>query len=100
MHLRPPGACIAAVSSHSNGTLDVSSPVREQESEARMPSGTIKKLVADRGFGFIAADDGTEYFFHRSGTETDFDSLRGGEQVDFEIEASAKGPRAGNVRLS
>ena len=40
-----------------------------------MQSGTIKKLVSDRGFGFIAAEDGKEYFFHRSGTEGDFDSL-------------------------
>ncbi len=51
-----------------------------------MPTGTIKKLVADRGFGFIAAEDGKEFFFHRSGTEGDFDSLRGGEKVTFEIE--------------
>ncbi|MBO0709570.1 MAG: cold shock domain-containing protein [Candidatus Dormibacteraeota bacterium] len=65
-----------------------------------MPSGTIKKLVSDRGFGFIAAEDGKEYFFHRSGTEADFDSLRGGEAVTFEVEASPKGPRAGRVRLS
>ncbi|MFZ0217566.1 MAG: cold shock domain-containing protein [Candidatus Dormiibacterota bacterium] len=65
-----------------------------------MPSGTIKKLVSDRGFGFIAAEDGKEYFFHRSGTEADFDSLRGGEEVTFEVEASPKGPRAGRVRLS
>ena len=65
-----------------------------------MPTGTIKKLVSDRGFGFIAADDGTEYFFHRSGLERDlnFDSLAGGENVEFEIEASQKGPRAFKVR--
>ena len=30
-----------------------------------MSSGTVKKLVADRGFGFITADDGKDYFFHR-----------------------------------
>ena len=59
-----------------------------------MPTGTIKKLVADRGFGFIAAEDGKEFFFHRSGTEGDFDSLQGGEKVSFEVEASPKGPRA------
>ena len=64
-----------------------------------MQTGTIKKLVSERGFGFIAADDGKEYFFHRSGTESDFDSLMGGEKVNFEIEASPKGPRAGRVRV-
>lgn len=65
-----------------------------------MPTGTIKKLVSDRGFGFIAADDGKEYFFHRSGLDRDmnFDSLQGGEAVEFEIEASQKGPRAFKVR--
>lgn len=65
-----------------------------------MPNGTIKKIVSDRGFGFIAAEDGTEYFFHRSGTEADFDRLQGGERVTFEVEASPKGPRAGQVRAA
>ncbi|TMD77243.1 MAG: cold shock domain-containing protein, partial [Chloroflexi bacterium] len=55
-----------------------------------MPTGTIKKLVADRGFGFIAAEDGKEFFFHRSGIEGDFDRLQGGEKVTFEVEASPK----------
>ena len=65
-----------------------------------MQNGTIKKLVIERGFGFIAAEDGKEYFFHRSGTQTDFDRLQGGERVSFQIEASPKGPRAGNVQLA
>jgi CspA family cold shock protein len=63
-----------------------------------MPTGTIKKLVLERGFGFIAAEDGKEYFFHRSGAEGDFDRLLGGEKVSFEIESSPKGPRAKSVR--
>ena len=63
-----------------------------------MPNGTIKKLVSDRGFGFIAAEDGTEYFFHRDGVES-FDSLNGGEKVSFEVEPSPKGPRAKQVKL-
>ena len=65
-----------------------------------MSTGIIKKLVLERGFGFIAGDDGKEYFFHRSGTEglLSFDSLMGGEKVTFEIEASPKGPRAKAVR--
>src|SRR6059058_5190483 len=57
-----------------------------------MPTGTIKKLVSDRGFGFIKAEDGQEYFFHRSGTEGDLDGLQGVEKVQFEIETSPKGP--------
>jgi len=64
-----------------------------------MQSGTIKKLVPDRGFGFITAEDGKDYFFHRSATP-EFDSLAGGEQVTFEIEASPKGPRAGKVQVA
>jgi CspA family cold shock protein len=64
-----------------------------------MPEGTIKKIVPDRGFGFIAADDGKEYFFHRSAI-AEFDSLRGGERVTFETEPSPKGPRAARVRVA
>ena len=67
-----------------------------------MATGTIKKVVADRGFGFITADDGKDYFFHRSGLEDslDFDRLTGGEKVEFEVETSPKGPRAARVRAS
>ena len=64
-----------------------------------MTTGTIKKVVADRGFGFIAAEDGKEYFFHRDGLQAplEFDRLIGGEHVSFEIEANPKGPRASNI---
>lgn len=65
-----------------------------------MENGIIKKVVADRGFGFITGDDGKEYFFHRSGTDGDFDGLRGGERVTFTIEVSPKGPRAASVRVA
>jgi cold shock protein len=66
-----------------------------------MLDGTVKKLVSDRGFGFISASDGKEYFFHRNALETsaDFDRLIGGERVEFEPEASPKGPQAGKVKL-
>jgi CspA family cold shock protein len=72
-----------------------------RDEEIRMATGTIKKIVSDRGFGFIAADDGKEYFFHRDGLEpsVSFDRLGGGEKVTFDIEASQKGPRAQRVRL-
>lgn len=70
--------------------------------EVIVTTGTIKKVIADRGFGFIAAEDGKEYFFHRNGLQSslDFDRLIGGERVSFEIEASPKGPRANDVRAA
>ena len=65
-----------------------------------MATGSIKKVVSDRGFGFITAEDGKDYFFHRDslGPTLDFDRLVGGEQVDFETQSSPRGPRAINVR--
>jgi CspA family cold shock protein len=63
-----------------------------------MPTGTIKRLVRDRGFGFIRDDGGQEWFFHRSSVEGSFDQLNEGQRVSFEEEPSAKGPRAGSVR--
>jgi CspA family cold shock protein len=63
-----------------------------------MPSGTIKRLVRDRGFGFIRDESGKEWFFHRSSVQGNFDQLTEGQRVSFEEEASTKGPRAGSVR--
>ena len=64
-------------------------------------SGTIKRLVSDKGFGFIAAGDGNEYFFHRSAcTGVSFDELREGQAVTFEKGQGPKGPRGENVRLA
>jgi CspA family cold shock protein len=73
--------------------------VREENTGVNVTTGTIKKVVADRGFGFIAAEDGKEYFFHRGGlvAPLDFDRLAGGEHVSFEVETSPKGPRAVQV---
>ncbi len=65
-----------------------------------MANGTVRKLVSDRGFGFITADDGKDYFFHRDGLDAtmDFDRLTGGEKVTFDVQNSPKGLRAINVR--
>jgi CspA family cold shock protein len=62
-------------------------------------TGTIKRKT-DKGFGFIAAADGTEYFFHQSGCiGTRFDDLREGQRVSFTVGQGPKGPRAENVKL-
>lgn len=67
-----------------------------------MATGTIKKVVSDRGFGFITAEDGKDYFFHRDGlgASLDFDRLMGGEKVQFDVEQGPKGPRARNVQAA
>ena len=63
--------------------------------------GTIKRVIRDRGFGFIRAADGQEVFFHRSSLQQlNFDGLREGETVEFDMERGEKGPRATAVRPS
>jgi len=63
-----------------------------------MPQGTIKKLVADRGFGFIKGEQG-ELFFHHSALEgTTIEALRPGQTVEYEEGQGPKGPRAEKVR--
>jgi cold shock protein len=61
-------------------------------------TGTIKRLVSDKGFGFVAAQDGSEYFFHQSACNgVTFDELREGEPVTFQTGNGPKGPRAENI---
>jgi CspA family cold shock protein len=52
--------------------------------EKALAEGTIKKLVSDRGFGFISQADGTEIFFHRSKVVGSFDTLSEGQKVSYE----------------
>ncbi len=64
-------------------------------------TGTIKRLVTEKGFGFILGSDNNEYFFHQSACSgVSFDSLREGQAVTFERGQGPKGPRGENVRLA
>ncbi len=65
-----------------------------------MAIGTVKKVVSDRGFGFISGEDGKDYFFHRDAlaSSLDFDRMATGDRVEFEFQSSERGPRAVNVR--
>ena len=66
-----------------------------------MHTGKVKKLVGERGFGFISDTDGREVFFHQSSlVEVKFSDLTEGQEVEFDVENSEKGPRAVNVRIS
>lgn len=63
-----------------------------------MAEGTIKRLT-DRGFGFIETGDNKDMFFHMSNVEgAQWDDLREGQKVTFELGEGPKGPRAEQVR--
>ena len=64
-----------------------------------MPQGTVKKLLTDKGFGFIEGERG-DIFFHHSALEgATIETLSIGQQVEYEEGRGPKGPRAENVRL-
>lgn len=66
-----------------------------------MALGKIKKLVHDKGFGFIQTETGQDVFFHHSTVANQgFDDLTEGQQVEYEVEqgqSGGKGPRAASV---
>jgi CspA family cold shock protein len=63
-------------------------------------TGTIARIIPERGFGFIKATDGQEYFFHASALENlTLAALQQGDPVSFVEEPSAKGPRASKVAI-
>ena len=61
--------------------------------------GTVKMFNADKGFGFIHAEDGKDVFFHYSSLLMDaFKTANQGEKVEFDVEETEKGPRAINIK--
>ena len=63
-------------------------------------TGTIKRLVSERRFGFIRTEEGQEVFFHASAVSgSDFDSLTVGQELNFDVERGDKGLKAANVRV-
>ena len=64
--------------------------------------GTIKKIVRDKGFGFIVPDDSSDdVFFHRSrlAPKVVFEDLREGDEVEFQVTKGEKGPQANNLKV-
>jgi CspA family cold shock protein len=64
--------------------------------------GEIKRLKLPEGFGFIKAEDGEDYFFHRSCLRRGgprFEELRERMPVEFEPKESMRGPRAEDVAV-
>ncbi len=67
-----------------------------------MAQGVIKKLVADRGFGFISGEKGDVFFQVSSCVDVRFDDLQVGQTVQYELDQGESrgghGPRAASVK--
>ena len=59
--------------------------------------GTVKFFNDMKGFGFIAAEDGKEYFVHQSALDEGV-TLPENDAVTFEVEDGDRGPKAANVK--
>jgi cold shock protein len=60
--------------------------------------GTVKWFNAEKGYGFIAVDGGSDVFVHYSAIESDgYKSLEEGQRVEFEVTQGQKGPQAEQV---
>jgi cold shock protein len=65
-----------------------------------MSQGSVKWFNDQKGFGFITAEDGKDYFVHHSSIiGNGFKTLSEGAEVKFEVEKSEKGLRAVQVSL-
>ena len=63
-----------------------------------MPQGTIKKLITEKGFGFIKGEDGEIFFHHSALIGTTIEDLHENQTVEYSEGRGPKGPRAENVR--
>jgi CspA family cold shock protein len=67
--------------------------------EDAMAQGTVKWFNAEKGYGFIAVDEGPDVYVHYSQIQMDgFRALEDGQRVEFEISQGQKGPQADSVK--
>ena len=65
-----------------------------------MSTGPVKFFNAEKGYGFIKAEDRKEIFIHYSAIQSDgYKTLEEGQKVQFEIVEGNRGPQAANVSL-
>ncbi|QGQ18217.1 MULTISPECIES: transcription antiterminator/RNA stability regulator CspE [Cellulomonas] len=65
-----------------------------------MPTGIVKWFNAEKGFGFIAPEDGgADVFVHYSAIQSSgYRSLEENQRVQFDVQQGPKGPQASNVQ--
>lgn len=64
-----------------------------------MPTGKVKFFDAEKGFGFVASDDGGEVFVHANALPEGTTVLKPGSRVEFGVADGRKGPSALSVRI-
>lgn len=64
-----------------------------------MPTGKVKWFNADKGFGFLADDEGADVFVHRDALPDGLEELKPGQRVEFGVVQGRKGNQALQVRL-
>lgn len=73
----------------------------DMKTHVRPPHGVVAKVFHDRGYGFIAAEDGREIYFHQNSVlDGKFDKLHIGTKVRFAEEDGDKGPQASTVYVN
>ena len=65
-----------------------------------MPDGTVKKVIADKGFGFIGGEWGELFFHHSALVGVAIETLQVGQAVTYDEGRGPKGPRAENIRIA
>jgi len=69
-------------------------PLTNSEGKAH---GVVKWFNAQKGYGFITLPGGEEIFVHKTGLAEGVEALQDGQEVEFEVEETIKGPQAVNV---
>ena len=67
--------------------------------EVNMPTGKVKFFSIEKGFGFIATDEGEEIFVHANALPEGVSSLRPGQRVEFGLADGKRGPQALGIRI-